>query len=205
MGQRRCGSEPSIWLGIEGARLARACVLHAISSPALGPRFGACNTPAAAATSQPFQLACDVCTQKMAIPRRSQNGLGRSRPKSPESGPCSRFLPCTFTRMGLPTQVPARPGRTARRGRNRIRIGPDRDMASSNPSPMAQAAVSAMAIADRKASPAGRSYVAAGDATREPPSYILPKPSTRTRLRPCQRSRAQVATGDVRRLHPPDC
>ena len=27
------------------------------------------------------------------------------RSESPKFGPCSRFLPCTFTRMGLPTQL----------------------------------------------------------------------------------------------------
>jgi hypothetical protein len=43
--------------------ITHGSVLHAKSSPALGPRFAACNTPTAAATSRPFRLARHDCTQ----------------------------------------------------------------------------------------------------------------------------------------------
>jgi hypothetical protein len=43
--------------------IAYGSVLHAKSSPALGPQFAACNTSTAAATSRPFQLARTDCTQ----------------------------------------------------------------------------------------------------------------------------------------------
>ena len=38
-------------------------VLHAMSSPALDPRFVACNMPAAALICQPMHIARNDCTQ----------------------------------------------------------------------------------------------------------------------------------------------
>jgi len=45
------------------ARSVSPPVLDAMSSPALGPRFVACNTPRRAATFRPFRLARNDCTQ----------------------------------------------------------------------------------------------------------------------------------------------
>jgi hypothetical protein len=44
-----------------------------------------------------------IARSKQAIRAVAGMYLGLPRSESPESGPCSRFLPCKITRPGLPT------------------------------------------------------------------------------------------------------
>ncbi len=44
-----------------------------------------------------------IARSKQAVRAAAGMYLALPRSELPESGPCSRFLPCSFTRMGLPT------------------------------------------------------------------------------------------------------
>src|ERR1019366_2867915 len=46
-----------------------------------------------------------IARSKQAVRAEIRTYLTLSRSESPESGPCSRFLPCSFTPLGLPTQL----------------------------------------------------------------------------------------------------
>jgi hypothetical protein len=61
---RTVSAKSDRWLGF---RRPRSSVLHAISSPALGPQFIACNTPAAGTVCQPTALHAIIGRNKRPV------------------------------------------------------------------------------------------------------------------------------------------
>src|SRR5277367_6677274 len=103
---RRVSKQGSELLGACRAHrpLADAHVLHAKSSPALAPRFIACNTTGQFMILRAISIARNDCTQETARSRRRDAGKDQIGPKNWENAIEGPSLPCNFTPMGLPTQ-----------------------------------------------------------------------------------------------------
>src|SRR5271168_971740 len=104
---RRVSKQGSELLGACRAHrpLADAHVLHAKSSPALAPRFIACNTPWQFMILRAISIARNDCTQETARSRRRDAGKDQIGPKNWENAIEGPSLPCNFTPMGLPTLI----------------------------------------------------------------------------------------------------
>lgn len=85
------------------ARSPRPFVLHAISSPALDPRFVACNTPSQAETCRPFSIARNNCNAIIRGFVPSQKRIDHLGDKI--VGIQSAFLPYVSAHLGLPTRL----------------------------------------------------------------------------------------------------
>jgi hypothetical protein len=70
-----------------------------------------------------------IARSKQAVRIRARTCLTLSRSKSPESRPCSRFLPCNFTSLGLPTLI----ARLLKRVALTLHARPDRDTNGRRP------------------------------------------------------------------------
>jgi hypothetical protein len=95
----------------------RSRVLHAMSSPALGPRFAACNTPGWVATCRPFRLATRQnrrISVRVHVSYRTNPHTWAFHPRE-----CGSDRPAgKGTACGIPDRSYARPGRaTASRRR----------------------------------------------------------------------------------------
>src|SRR4051794_30746318 len=76
-------------------------VLHAMSSPALGSLFAACNTPCEMALLRPMRITRHDARSKRRVQTDGGSESGPFRSKPPVSRPCSRFLPYVSVQMGL--------------------------------------------------------------------------------------------------------
>src|SRR5271163_2228559 len=98
---RRVSKQGSELLGACRAHrpLADAHVLHAKSSPALAPRFIACNTPWQFMILRAISIARNDCAQETARSRRRDAGKDQIGPKNWENAIEGPSLPCNFTPM----------------------------------------------------------------------------------------------------------